>query len=100
MRLILVLNHYHVGKHFTVDITDNSFDYERHTDTIEREAALDGLYVIRTSVSPKILGASETVNAYKGLSNVEQAFRCLKSVDLKVRPIYHRTTERVKSQIF
>ena len=95
-----VLNRYHVGKHFKVEITDNSFDYERNTQTIEREAALDGLYVIRTSVSEEVLSAPLTVKAYKGLSRVEQAFRSLKSVDLKVRPIYHRTVERVKAHIF
>ncbi len=95
-----VLNRYNVGKHFKVEITDNSFNYERNADTIRSEAALDGLYVIRTSVNEEVLSASETVKAYKGLSRVEQAFRSLKSVDLKVRPIYHRTTERVKAHIF
>ncbi|BAY49807.1 transposase IS1634 family protein [Scytonema sp. HK-05] len=95
-----VLNRYNVGKHFKVNITDNNFSYERNLETIEREAALDGLYVIRTSVQQEILSASETVKAYKGLSNVEQAFRSFKSVDLKVRPIYHRTVERVKAHIF
>jgi hypothetical protein len=95
-----VLNRYHVGKHFKVEITEHNFFYERNTETIEREAALDGLYIIRTSVSEEVLSAPETVKAYKGLSRVEQAFRSLKSVDLKVRPIYHRTVERVKAHIF
>lgn len=95
-----VLNRYHVGKHFKFDITDKSFDYQRNGETIEREAALDGLYVIRTSVSGDVLSEQETVKAYKGLSNVEQAFRSFKSVDLKLRPIYHRTTERVKAHVF
>lgn len=95
-----VLNRYHVGKHFKVKITDWSFSYERNTETIDRESAIDGLDVMRTSVSVEVLSASETVKAYKGLSNVEQAFRSFKSIDLKVRPIYHRTTERVKAHIF
>lgn len=95
-----VLNLYNVGKHFKVEITDNDFSYERNTETIEREAALDGLYVIRTSVSEEVLSGSETVKAYKDLSRVEQAFRSFKSIDLKVRPIYHRTTQRVKAHIF
>lgn len=95
-----VLNRYNVGKHFQVEITDNSFSYQRNHESIAREAALDGLYVIRTSVKQEILSAGETVKAYKGLSRVEQAFRSFKTVDLKVRPIYHRTAERVKSHIF
>lgn len=100
LKVGLVLNRYNVGKHFQLKITDNSFEYERNPATIEREAALDGLYVIRTSVGLEVLGASETVKAYKNLSNVEQAFRSFKSIDLKVRPIYHRTTKRVKAHIF
>ncbi len=95
-----VLHRYQVGKHFKFEITEQSFSYERNTETIEFEAALDGLYVIRTSVKIEVLAASETVKAYKSLSNVEQAFRSFKSIDLKVRPIYHRTTERVKAHIF
>ena len=69
-----VLNRYHVGKHFKIDITDNSFSYKRKIETIEREAALDGLYVIRTSVSVEVLGVSEIVLAYKSLSKVGTGF--------------------------
>lgn len=94
------LNRYKVGKHFNVDIQADSFGYERNTQSIEREAALDGLYVIRTSVDKEVLSAEETVKAYKSLSQVEQAFRSFKTIDLKVRPIYHHTTERVKAHVF
>ncbi len=95
-----VLNRYNVGKHFNIDIKADSFAYKRNNETIEREAVLDGLYVIRTSVKPEILSEVETVKAYKSLSQVEQAFRSFKTVDLKIRPIYHHTTERVKAHIF
>ena len=95
-----VLNRYQVGKHFNVNIQVDSFTYERNQQSIEHEAALDGLYVIRTSVDPEVLGAKETVKAYKSLSQVEQAFRSFKTVDLKVRPIYHHTAKRVKAHVF
>ncbi|BAY96756.1 transposase IS1634 family protein [Tolypothrix tenuis PCC 7101] len=95
-----VLNRYKVGKHFSVDIQADSFSYERNAQSIEREAALDGLYVIRTSVKPEVLGAKETVKTYKSLSQVEQAFRSFKTVDLKIRPIYHHTSQRVKAHVF
>jgi hypothetical protein len=84
-----VVNLYKVAKHFTRDIQENSFSYERNTQSIDSEAALDGLYVIRTTVESDVLSATETVRAYKSLSQVEQAFRSFKTVDLKVRPIYH-----------
>jgi transposase len=95
-----VLNRYKVGKHFTIHITADSFSYERNQQSIEHEAALDGLYVIRTSVASEVLSAQETVKTYKSLSQVEQAFRSLKTVDLKIRPIYHYNTERVKAHVF
>jgi transposase len=81
-----------MAKHFYLEITENSFSYSRNQETIETEAKLDGIYVIRTSVEPEVLGAKETVKAYKSLSQVEQAFRCYKTIDLKVRPIYHRAS--------
>jgi len=87
-------------KHFELKINDDSFSYERKQEQIAREAALDGLYVIRTSVSPETLSAERTVSAYKDLSQVEWAFRSLKSVDLKVRPIYHWKDDRIKSHVF
>lgn len=85
-----VLNRYKVGKHFNVVIQADSFNYERNKQSIEREAALDGLYVIRTSVTPEVLSSEETVKAYKSLSQVEQASRSFKTVDLKVRPTFIR----------
>ncbi|MEG3903660.1 IS1634 family transposase [Microcoleus sp. B4-C5] len=95
-----VVNLYKVAKHFTLDIQENSFSYERNTQSIDSEAALDGLYVIRTSVESELLSATETVRAYKSLSQVEQAFRSFKTVDLKVRPIYHRNSDRVRVHVF
>jgi transposase len=95
-----VLNRYKVGKHFKIQITANSFSYERNQQSIENEAALDGLYVIRTSVVQEVLSAQETVKTYKSLSQVEQAFRSLKTVDLKIRPIYHYNAGRVKAHVF
>ncbi|MCP6762339.1 MAG: IS1634 family transposase [Fischerella sp. CENA71] len=95
-----VLNRYQVGKHFHLDIQADSFHYERNQKSIEREAALDGLYVIRTSVEQEVLSPQQTVKAYKSLSQVEQAFRSFKTVDLKIRPIYHHTSERVKAHVF
>jgi transposase len=95
-----VVNRYKVAKHFTLDIQENSFSYQRNTQSINSEAALDGLYVIRTSVESAVLSPTETVRAYKSLSQVEQAFRSFKTVDLKVRPIYHRLSDRVKAHVF
>lgn len=100
VRVGKVLNRYKVGKHFKLEITDNSFHYERDQQSIDNEAVLDGLYVIRTSVSEEVLSTQQTVKTYKNLSKVEQAFRSFKTVDLKVRPIYHHTSERVKAHIF
>jgi transposase len=79
---------------------ESEFSYERREELIAMERALDGIYVIRTSVSATVMDASTTVRAYKSLSQVESAFRCYKSIDLKVRPIYHYKGERVKAHIF
>jgi transposase len=95
-----VVNHYQVAKHFKLDIQEHSFSYERNRQSIDSEAALDGLYVIRTSLKPEVLSPQETVRAYKSLSQVEQAFRSFKTVDLKVRPIYHHRAARVKAHVF
>ena len=89
-----------MGKHFRYTITDDSFDFERDNDNIEREATLDGIYIIRTSLTEEAISANEAVKAYKGLAVVERAFRCCKTVDLKVRPIYHYNAERVRAHIF
>jgi transposase len=99
LRLGKVMNRFKVAKHFQLEITDTSFTYERKNESIEAEAKLDGIYVVRTSVSAKALEATEVVKAYKSLIHVEQAFRCFKSVDLKVRPIFHRLEERVRAHL-
>ncbi len=89
-----------MGKHFRYTITDDSFDFERDNDNIEREATLDGIYIIRTSLTEEAISADEAVKTYKGLAVVERAFRCCKTVDLKVQPIYHYNAERVRAHIF
>ena len=94
-----VLHRYKMGKHFRVSIDETGFRYERRTDSIERESDLDGIYVIRTNVPAGQLSAAETVKAYKGLSGVERAFRSLKGVDLKIRPIHHRLEDRVRAHV-
>jgi len=94
------INHYKMGKHFILEIEERSFSYRRDEEKIAAEAALDGLYVIRTSVAEEALDAESTVRAYKELSKVERAFRCLKTVDLKVRPIYHWLANRVRAHVF
>jgi len=100
LRVGRVLNRYKVGKHFRVEISEESFWYERDQHKIAQEAELDGIYVIRTSVPETLLDAEQTVRAYKGLSVVERAFRSMKTVDLKVRPIHHRLADRVRSHVF
>jgi len=100
VRVGKVLNRHKVGKHFLWQATETSFSYQRNQDRITEEAALDGLYVIRTSVAESELTAEETVRAYKDLSVVERAFRSCKTVDLHVRPIYHRLPERVRAHVF
>ena len=100
VRVGKVLDRYKVGKHFQLEIGEESFSYRRNEQSIAEEAALDGIYVIRTNVDSKTLGADETVSSYKSLSTVERAFRSLKSVDLKVRPIHHRLAGRVRAHVF
>jgi transposase len=95
-----VINHYKVGKHFKLTIEDHRFDFERDEQSISREADLDGLYVLRTSEARKDFSKEDTVRTYKGLSQLEQAFRCLKGVDLRVRPIHHRTPDHVRGHVF
>jgi len=95
-----VLNRYKMGKHFELTIEDGHFSYARKTEVIEGERALDGIYIIRTSVPKAQLSAEDAVRSYKSLSQVERAFRCLKGVDLRVRPIFHRTEDHVRAHIF
>jgi hypothetical protein len=100
LRVGKVLGKRKVGKHFVLTITDDGFAYRRDDAKIAAEANLDGLYVIRTSVEAKAMTAEETVAAYKSLSSVERAFRSLKTVDLKVRPIHHWLARRVRAHVF
>ncbi|MGH8700315.1 MAG: IS1634 family transposase [Burkholderiales bacterium] len=100
LRVGKVLGRYKVGKHFTIAITDRALDYQRDEAAIAAEAALDGLYVIRTNVPADGWPAAETVRAYKRLAEVERTFRSLKTVDLHVRPIHHRTADRVRAHVF
>ncbi len=95
-----VVNQYKVAKHFELTITDDSFTFTRLADNIAAEAALDGLYVIRTSVKAERMDAPTCVRTYKSLAQVERAFRSIKTMDLKVRPIHHRLENRVRAHIF
>jgi len=94
-----VITRHKMAKHFKVEIGEDSCRYERDLEGIEAEARLDGLYVIRTSVPETKLDAEATVRAYKSLSDVERAFRSLKTVDLKIRPIHHRLENRVRAHV-
>ena len=89
-----------VAKHFRLTITEETFDFARDAAAIAREAALDGFYVLRTSVPAATLDAAATVLAYKSLARVERAFRSLKSIDLEVRPVHHRLAGRVRAHVF
>ena len=100
LRVAKVLNKYKANKYYTLDIKESEFSYQLREELIAQETALDGIYVIRTSVEETVMDAPTTVKAYKSLSQVESAFRCYKSIDLKVRPIYHYKGERVKAHIF
>ena len=95
-----VLNRYKMGKHFQVQIEDDSFSYQRKQANIEKEESLDGIYVIRTNVPAEVFSSEQAVRNYKSLSGVERAFRSLKTVDLHVRPIHHREPDRVRAHIF
>jgi transposase len=95
-----VINLYKVGKHFELTIKDSFIGWKRKENLIEHEAQLDGIYVIRTSESKKRMSAEDTVRNYKSLSLVERAFRSLKGIDILIRPIRHRTEQRVKAHFF
>jgi hypothetical protein len=100
LRAGAVLNRHKVGKPFDLTITDDRFSFERKHAGIADEAKLDGIYVIRTTVPAEVLDDAATVGAYKGLSRVERAFRSLKTVDLEIRPIHHRLSDRVRAHVF
>jgi len=99
VRVGKVINRYKVAKHFELSIGHNTFTFARKLDAITAEAALDGIYIIRTSVSAAQMDAPSCVRNYKSLAQVERAFRSLKTVDLKVRPIHHRKADRVRAHI-
>jgi len=95
-----VLGRYKMGKHFECAIGEGRFEWSRRAESIAQEEKLDGIYVLRTSEPAERLSAEDTVRGYKSLADVERAFRCLKGIDLLVRPIRHRTEDRVPAHIF
>ena len=95
-----VVDRHKVAKHFALTITEDSFSYGRNLQSIAAEARLDGLYVVRTSLSPEAMSAADTVHAYKSLARVERAFRALKSIDLQIRPVHHWIEPRVRAHVF
>jgi transposase len=99
LRVGKVIGRFKMAKHFKFTITDASFQYERDQQAIAAESALDGIYVVRTTVSADRLSTDEVVRSYKSLANVERAFRCIKTVDLNIRPIHHRKEERVRAHV-
>jgi transposase len=100
VRVGKVIDKYKVAKHFELAIDDQRFGFELRHDKVAEEAALDGLYVIRTGVRRRLMSADDTVRNYKALTALERAFRSLKTVDLKVRPIHHHLEGRVRAHIF
>ena len=100
LRVGRVIGRFHMAKHFELSITDSTLAYQRKTEAIAAEAALDGLYVIRTSLGTNALDAGATVAAYKSLAHVERAFRSIKTVDLKVRPVFLYSEARVRAHVF
>ena len=99
VRVGTVINRYKMAKHFVTEITDDRFTFCRNEEKIATEKQLDGIYIVRSNVEPERFDAVETVRAYKDLSKVERAFRCFKSVDLKVRPLHHRRADRVRAHV-
>ncbi|MGA0112281.1 MAG: IS1634 family transposase [Chthoniobacterales bacterium] len=100
LRLGRILGQYKMRKHFILEIEEDRFSYRRNDEKIAAEAALDGIYVIRTSVDERTLETEDAVRAYKDLSKVERAFRSFKTIDLKIRPIYHWLDERIRAHVF
>ena len=100
LRVGRVVHRYKMAKHFELAIAEQSFSFSRKQEQIAAEARLDGIYVIRSSVSPERMDAAQLVRSYKRLAHVERAFRTLKSMDLRVRPIRHRLDDRVRAHIF
>jgi hypothetical protein len=95
-----LIHRYKVAKHFVWTVADGRLSWSRNEAAIAAEAALDGVYVVRTSEPPTQLTAADAVRSYKGLAQVERAFRCLKGLDLRIRPIFHREERRVRAHVF
>lgn len=100
LRVGKIIGKHKMQKHFQLTITEKSFSFQRNNQKIKDEALLDGLYVVRTSVKSDTMPAVRVVETYKSLSRVERAFRCLKTVDLQLRPIYHHKDERIRAHVF
>ncbi len=100
VRIGKMLGRFKMAKHFKLTITDDSFGFERDDKAIAAEAALDGIYVVRSTVGAERMSPDDLVRSYKSLANVERAFRCIKTVDLEIRPIHHHKTERVRAHVF
>ena len=100
LRVGKIVGKYKMAKHFDLTITETSFTYTRNEDRIREEAALDGLYVVRSSVDKKRMNSEHIVETYKSLATVERAFRCMKTIDLSLRPVYHRNEDRIRSHVF
>jgi transposase len=100
MKVGRVINHYKVAKHFTVTIGQGQLQWQRNEKAIQQEGQLDGIYVIRTSEGTDRLTTADAVRQYKSLAHVERAFRCLKGIDVRVRPIFHHTNDHVRAHIF
>jgi len=100
LRVGNVVGKHKVAKHFLLAISDDSLEFRRNDEKICEEAALDGIYLVRTSLSPELSSSADTVRSYKKLSRIERAFRTIKTTDLAVRPIHHRTEDRVRAHIF
>jgi transposase len=94
-----IINKYKMAKHFDLDIKNDALSFQRKSDSIAAETALDGIYIIRTSVSTDRMNSADCVRSYKLLVHVERAFRSLKTIDLKIRPIHHRLADRVRAHI-
>ena len=100
LRVGKIINQYKVAKHFELSITDTTLGWTRRADSIAAETALDGLYIVRTSLKAEQMDSASCVRSYKSLAQVERAFRSIKTMDLKVRPIHHRLENRVRAHIF
>ena len=98
VRVGKVINQRKMAKHFSTEISDASFTFRRDQEKIAAEEELDGRYIVRANVEPELFSAEHTVRAYQDLAKVERAFRSMKTVDLKVRPIYHRRADRVRAR--